>query len=265
MYKKNIVIEVRAGLCNRLRFLIPLINLINKENNMKNKVIIIWPIDDHCNGFYLDYFRDIKNIVFNKNKKSIKKLINKEKDNISFINNINEKRILSYNEKLNIFDKQFFKLNDTIYNKIKGILKNLSNNYISVHIRRTDLDAHLKYKKIYEQRTTDKDFINFIEKNKKYNLFIATDNLETQELLMKKYSERIKYIKMINDKDKNKRKTNLEDAIIDLFLCICSNKFKGTFYSSFSDFIEMVRNNILMYKEKITNDPIKKLKSFNLK
>lgn len=264
MYKKNIVIEVRAGLCNRLRFLIPFISLLNKENNMKNKVIIIWPLDEHCNGFYLDYFQEIKNVIFIRKKESIQKFINKEKDNISFINNINEKRILSYNEKLNIFDKQFFKLNDNIYNKIKEILRNLSNNYISVHIRRSDLDNHLKYKKIYEKRTTDKDFINFIEANKKYNLFIATDNVETQELLMKKYSYRIKYVKIINKNDMNKRKTKLEDAIIDMFLCICSNKFKGTFYSSFSTFIYRIRNNISLYKRKrIRNHPINKLKSFN--
>ena len=264
MYKKNIVIEVRAGLCNRLRFLIPFVSLIIEKNNMKNKIIIIWPLDEHCNGFYLDYFQKIKNIVFLRNKKSIEKFMNEEKDNISFIRNINEKRILSHNEKLNIFHKQFFKLNDTIYNKIKEILKKLSNNYISVHIRRSDLDSHLKYKKIYDKRTTDKDFMNFVEKNKTYNLFIATDNIETQELFLNKYSDRIKYIKIINKKDKNKRKTDLEDAIIDMFLCICSKKFKGTFYSSFSTFIYRIRNNISLKKrKKIRDHPINILKSFN--
>jgi hypothetical protein len=261
MNKKIIIIQMKAGLCNRLRYMIPYINLFNENNNIKNKIIIIWSKDTPCNGFYLDYFKPIENVTFVTNQKQIQEFNNKN-NNIKIITNTMNKNLKNRNEILNIFDKQFFKLNDNIYKKIKNIIINkLSNKYISVHIRRTDLDKHLKKKKIYDKRTCNDDFIKFIDNNKKYNLFIATDNMETQKLLINKYKDRIKYIKIMNHNKNIRRQTELEDAIIDLFLCICSDKFKGTFYSSFSDFIKRVRNNIVKHKN-LKNTPFKRLKLF---
>jgi len=262
MNKKFIIIKMRSGLCNRLRYIIPYMSLINESNNVKSKIIIIWSSDEHCNGFYLDYFQPIDNVTFVTNQEVIQDFINMNNNNINFITNTVDKKILNFNEKLNIFDKQFFKLNDIIYKEIKDIIKKkLLNKYIAVHIRRTDLDNHLKVKKIYDKRTKNKDFIKFIDNNKKYNLFIATDNIETQKLLMNKYEDRIKYIKIIYHDKNIRRQTELKDAVIDLFLCICSNKFKGTFYSSFSDFIKRVRNNIEKYKN-VNNTPFQRLKLF---
>ena len=148
MNKKIIIIQMKAGLCNRLRYMIPYINLFNENNNIKNKIIIIWSKDTPCNGFYLDYFKPIENVTFVTNQKQIQEFNNKN-NNIKIITNTMNKNLKNRNEILNIFDKQFFKLNDNIYKKIKNIIINkLSNKYISVHIRRTDLDKHLKKKNI---------------------------------------------------------------------------------------------------------------------
>ena len=39
------------------------------------------------------------------------------------------------------------------------------------------------------------------------------------------------------------RKTSLRDAILDIYMCVSSEKFMGSGYSSFSDFIECLRIN----------------------
>lgn len=96
--------------------------------------------------------------------------------------------------------------------------------------------------------TKDEEYIDFLNKNKDYNIYIATDNIHTQNKFLKLYPKRIKYIKKISD-SKSQRKTNLEDALTDIFICSFSNKFKGTYYSSFSEFIELMRRH-----NNITND-----------
>ena len=37
------------------------------------------------------------------------------------------------------------------------------------------------------------------------------------------------------------RKTSLKDAIIDMYMCVYSNDFMGSDYSSFSDIINRLR------------------------
>ena len=58
-----------------------------------------------------------------------------------------------------------------------------------------------------------------------------------------------------NNNIENHRKTDLQDALLDIFVCALSNKFKGTYYSSFSQFIELIRrdNNI---KNNFHNNPL---------
>ena len=88
--------------------------------------------------------------------------------------------------------------------------------------------------------TKDEDFITFLNKNNEYNIYLATDNTETQNKFLKLYPKRLKYIKKINDTTSH-RNTDLQDALTDMFVCALSNKFEGTYYSSFSQFIELIR------------------------
>lgn len=124
------------------------------------------------------------------------------------------------------------KLLPHIENKIKNNINLLENNYIAVHIRRTDNLESIK-------KSPDSVFIKIIEENKSCNLYLATDNLETQQNFIKKYSNKIKVINLIKGKINPIRNTNLESAIIDLYMCIYSSKFLGSYYSSFTDFINL--------------------------
>jgi len=125
----------------------------------------------------------------------------------------------------------------------------LNNNYIAVHIRRTDHINPARKKKAY---TNDDLFINFINENlNDSNLYIATDNKETYDNFKNKYNNKVKF--EYHETFNNLRHTTLKDSIIDLFMCVYAQKFIGTSYSSFSDLITNLRKLKidLLIKEKL--------------
>jgi len=114
----------------------------------------------------------------------------------------------------------------------------LNKNYISVHIRRTD---HIQLAKYNNRYTDDEEFINFLDKSdNNKNIYIATDNKITYNKFKKKYQNRIKidYHKTNNN---SLRKTSLQDAIIDIYICVYSDDFMGSGWSSFSRVIKSLR------------------------
>ena len=227
----NIVIKPLAGLCNRFRFLFSYIYKMKKENIFKSKnLVIIWESDNNCNGFLMDIIKPIPNC------KCIENNNNNYKIDSSSCCTVDAYKSDNYLENL------YFKPRNHILKKIISIINSLNNKYIAVHIRRSDLTNHLKHKNMSHLETKDEEYIHFLNKNKKYNIYIATDNIETQTKFLNLYPSRIKYMNKISN-SKTHRKTSLEDALIDIFVCSFSNKFKGTFYSSFTLFINLMRKN----------------------
>ena len=131
---------------------------------------------------------------------------------------------------INIYDKLILK--PYLKDEIKKRMNILENDYISVHIRRTD---HLKAIEI----STDEIFIDFLDNFEDKNIYIATDNKKTYDIFKKRYNERIKI--NYHEESESLRKTSLKDAIIDMYMCINSNNFMGSYYSSFSEFINRQR------------------------
>jgi hypothetical protein len=135
---------------------------------------------------------------------------------------------------------QDLKLLPHMEQKINGI-KSILGKYVSVHIRRTD---HIELAKSQNLYTEEQKYIDFLNENKEYNIYIATDNLETQSYFYNLFKERIKSIKFINSDKIKLRQTSLEEAIIDLYICVYSHKFMGTPYSSYTDTILSIRDRI---------------------
>lgn len=250
--KNTIIIKPKFGLCNRLRFMFSYIQKLKAENKFNNtKLIINWPKDKECPYFYLDCLVKIPNVTFIRSNK-----INKK------INFSSGEYVKGYKGK-NIINNILFSPRISILNEIKNIINILKNNYISVHIRRTD---HVGLAKKNNQYTDDNKFISFLKKNKSYNIFLATDSLFTQKKFKKIFNHRIKYIKWINDKNSAKRKTTFKETIIDLFVCAFAKKFMPSGYSSYSEFIKLIRtennleDNINFSSLDIVNKYMNKLK-----
>jgi len=216
------IIEPTGGLCNRLRVIFSYLRICNLNNT---KLIVIWINTIECTGFFLEYFEPVENITFenkNNNFKIDYKGYNPHKD----------------------YPPCYKKL--VLLPYIENILltkKKILNNYISVHIRRTD---HIELAKQNSSYTSDQQFIDFIDNqiknNENINLYIATDNKETYDLFKNKYNGLIKF--EYHNLVEGIRQTTLFDSIIDLFMCVNSDYFMGSGYSSFSQLINNIRNNM---------------------
>ena len=230
------IIKPRRGLCNKLRVVFS----FYKKSLELNESLIVWIKDNECEGYFLDYFETIDGVIFlqdNLNKEEIHNLSNKIDYEGYDLHN-------GYNPYLmNIYDqlKPLKYINDKI-ESIKSLMNNES--YIAVHIIRTD---HIyREKKIMNIQIILNLYIFYQIILK---LFIQpTDNIETQHLFYSIFKDRIKYIDFI-EKNTNLRQTSLEKAIIDLYMCVDSDEFKVSGWSSFSHIIGQLRkyNNINIY------------------
>ena len=223
--KDNYVVYPEAGLCNKLRVTFSY-NKYCIENN-KN-LIVIWDVTQECPGYFLDYFKEIDGIDFYKN--------NDKNFKIDYRGGAVHPAYNPYDNF--VYDK--LQLKPRLEKQIKNNILKLGNNYISAHIRRTD---HLSMAKSQNRYFDDNEYIDFINSNDNYNLYIATDNKKTQDLFYDKYKNKIKVYKQIKESNKL-RQTDLKTAIIDIFMCVYSKKFMGSGYSSYTDLIDQLRSKV---------------------
>ena len=226
-----LVIKPSGGLSNYLRVIFSYYEYA-RLNSEDKKIIVLWDVTSPCNGFFLDYFEPVENIEFI-NTRVDKKRYNELKNHKIDYNGCYQHKDYNPNyEKLKVLP--------SIKNKIDNLIKILDNDYIALHIRRTD---HIQLAKKYNKYTTDEDFFNFIENSKNNkeieykNIYVATDNIETYDLFKKKYNLKLNYHKTLN----TLRKTSMEDAIIDIFMCGNAKIFKGSGGSTFSNLIDNIR------------------------
>lgn len=244
----KIIIKPMGGLCNRLRFIFSFIKkLIDEEKLEETELYIIWRKNDSCNGYIKNFIENIKNVYFTTKTKTKNKI------------NIRSSGIVEGYHKINYMEDFPLYLKDDIYQKIRNFLKKIGDKYISLHIRKTDLEENLlKNKK--KNITNDEEYIKFIEEHKGKKIFLASDNKDTQNKFRKLYKNRLlvyEDIKCSNDL----RQTTIEHSIIDLFICILSYSFKGTYYSSFTNMIILIRETLNSKRSAISK--LKKFKKSN--
>jgi hypothetical protein len=214
------IIKPIGGLCNRLRVIISYYEkcIVNKE-----KLYIVWCRDHNCNGKYTDFFQVLPNCEF---------LPEDYDKNIDYHGCSAFFRVTDYRR---------LKLLPSMIETVVAKRNLLENNYMAIHVRRTD---HIEAAKRRGRYTTDEDFVQFIENHKndvKY-LYVATDNIETYTMFQKKYPDLI--IFPYHEKVKeSKRYTSLHDAVLDLYVCVFSKYFHFSGQSSFSDVIVQIRKN----------------------
>jgi hypothetical protein len=217
------IIKPTGGLCNYLRVVF---SYYYYALSIETELHVIWNVTEACNGFFLDYFEDIPNIHFYKSIQELESIQKPHKIDYSgcYVHP-------DFYHNRNIYEKLILK--PYLKDEIKKRMNILENDYISVHIRRTD---HLKASR--GKHTKDEEFIDYLNNFDK-NIYIATDNKETYDIFKKKYNERIKI--KYHEESESLRRTSLKDAIIDMYMCINSDNFKGSYHSSFSGVIKKQR------------------------
>ena len=227
-YKNEPYITVFAknGLNNKLRVVLSYLYKANKE---KKKLRVYWIPDNECDEIFDNLFEPIKNVEF------IYKYDNNNK-------------IFDYNTCYS-YNNDYIK--DNYYKLLKPLLSikklinvyllKLKNKFIACHIRRTDLDARFNSPSYtWYKHKTDDEYINFINKyDNTYKIFLATDNIETQDKFKQLYGDRL-ICNPISSNNKL-RQTSIQDAVVDMYVCSYANDFLGTIGSSFSSTINYLR------------------------
>ena len=216
-----------GGLCNKLRVTLSFHQFAVKKNEHLH---VVWDVTDACNGFFLDYFHPIEGITFSRSNHAQKTIhYQGHQWHPDFHPYRNNYKNIVYNK---------LKLLPYVQNQITDRISAYRDEYIAVHIRRTDHIALARKNNLY---TTDETFRDFISSRESSSLYLATDNRETQEHFLNLYSDRIKSIELIDPNSNDRRNTSLESAIVDLYMCANSREFLGSGYSAFTGTIKVLR------------------------
>jgi hypothetical protein len=216
-----ITVYAKGGLNNKLRVLLSYLYKANKENK---KLRLFWIKNDACPDDFEKLFYPIINVeIINIDNKS-------DYDFVTCFPDINEYKEANY-----------FKLLlpiDSIQKRINIKIKELNNNYIACHIRRTDSINHLSF---IDDFKTDEEYMDFIDQYpQELKIYIATDCRITQQKFIDKYGDRLIYKKI--EENNNFRQTSLQDAVVDMYVCAGATYFMKS-GGSFSETITELRNN----------------------
>ena len=226
------------GLSNKLRTLMGYLWLAEQSEQELN---VCWHIDETCNGHFLDIFQPISGVNF----VDFENEAEADFSGYGTFDQILLPYMKSNGLKANIYEehkRMYRKLEPLprIQEKVRVFCeKNGISTCIGMHIRRTD---HEEFAKSQQSFTADEVFIDFIRNSPASSrVYIATDNRETQDLFASLYGDRVLAYTRIAD-SKALRKTSLEEALIDALVCRECRSFKGSGFSSYSDFIEILRS-----------------------
>ncbi|KAA9036389.1 hypothetical protein FW778_19370 [Ginsengibacter hankyongi] len=261
-----IIVKPLAGLCNRMRVINSCISLQNRNSNA-GEIQMIWEKNELLNCDFSDIFQPIKNIKIIRSHPALTHFLHyhnnrtlplksRIKKNILYYSLLNYKLYdndiilpfrfqeeywdtAKHNFVINTYSEfydsqkfnnyQAFKPVDQLQSLINSQVKKFTKTTIGVHIRRTDNIESIK-------KSTTKLFINaladILEKDSNQLFYLATDDLEVENLLRKRFE---KYIITQENKDfRRGTKKGIQDALVDLYTLSRTKKIIGSYYSSFS-------------------------------
>lgn len=225
-----IVVRPTEGLCNKIRVIAWAYDCAKQLNK---DLFVEWGRikgkNNRCPGHFYALFKKIKGIHFFPNDRF------KEQPKADWSGNDAPNESINKSAQTQINFAKLLKPVDEIKEKINSNLSKLGPRFISIHIRRVDGDKQVMQK----NRREYEEYINFIDSYPNHNIYIAADNRDSQLFFQKKYKERIKSIKIIEENN-NLRKTSLEDAVIDMWTCSHADHFMGQPSSSFSAWIKIL-------------------------
>jgi hypothetical protein len=269
----KVIAECDGGLSNRVRVMI-FYSYYSRWKYDGAGLFFVWEVNDACPGHFLDIFEPVQGVTFiskaeadsmesdvsvlrfRPSRDSVEILVKR------FITNIGQYRIWD-------IGLRKITLRDHIQRKVYGyVVANDICNVYGIHVRRTDLHdgldsmRKLTYPTIF--RTISKLNVTGI------TLFLATDNAATQARFEFHYEVRepervsklLVYRRIDGDAVNKKlqsgnyssefRHTDLETAVIDLYILSYTKHFTRGLYSSFSEWVNWLR---VMREPEWRNEP----------
>ncbi|MDQ6904712.1 MAG: hypothetical protein M3139_17090 [Bacteroidota bacterium] len=129
-----------------------------------------------------------------------------------------------------VADYQLFKPVAAIQKKIDNLVHQFKPSIIGIHIRSTDHTTSMENSPFYLFENKIEEELNV---NPEASFFLATDNKEYQNKLLKKFGrEKIAFHKKEFRRDVDE---GIKDAVVDLFCLSKTSKIYGSYFSSFSE------------------------------
>lgn len=202
------------GLCNRLRVVFS----FRKEALLKGWPLEVeWHLEEECVGHFLDVFEPV--------------------DGVDFVSVLSGEADYRGCYQCCPPDYADLRPNEAVRKFIRDNLRELGDDFVAVHVRRTDHSRHAIKRECF---TPDEEFHEFVE-GTQGPLFLATDEQEVQHEFRLRYGDRLKATSPFEHPDKL-RQSSLMRSVADLYTCVLATQFKGSGWSSFSRLIITLRN-----------------------
>lgn len=273
--KKKVIVDVQHGLSNRLRALISAKLLAEKSGR---ELLLIWTPDMHCNAAFPDLFLN-KDIEVRTTSDGID-LANA--DVYNYMDNeagAEKNKYIDDNSPRDIYVRSAYVLNHRYsdWNAENEVLKTLTfhetvhrivdgydvSGSIGVHIRMGGGKGHDKtpwnrpanwsqdgQEKMYYWRERShytvfmEEIDRLLDKEPDLTFFLATDNQETYDLFIRKYGNKISYVK----RDVFDRSVAQQQfALIDMVLLSRTKYILGSYWSSFTELAQRLGNISVQY------------------
>jgi hypothetical protein len=261
----TVIAECDGGFGNRLRSLFFFMYLASWKYNAK--LMYIWEVNDACPGHFLSIYAPLENVTFITRQHARELFAGSQgplspvvrfrnsRQNIEFFAN-SFKIPVNYNEVLGMGMAQL-RLLEPIHAKIYDfVTRNDICNAVGLHVRRTDLHDELPAIK----RMSYENTFWFVHSypGEGITLFVATDNADTQQVFRRYWGsnqtkvKRLLFYADIDGERANKaigsgkvsteyRHTDLETAIIDMYVLSYTKAFRQSLYSSYSGWVLWLR------------------------
>ncbi len=249
-----IISAAHGGLSNRIKCLVSSMDI---AKNTGRSILLCWAKNKDCNSTFSELF---ENKIIEISKEDLRKML-KSKDSKVILGGENfsignEKYIINDLPFFSFVDKEqgydFHKTSPEIRLKIVRYLKGLKikksitdeveifykkkfkGRMVGVHIRKGDF---VFIKNGVGNVSSEKMFIKKIkeeiEKNKETKFFLATEDMKTEEMIKKVFSNKIiAYPKKIA---KREDEGSVREALIEMLLLSKTEKILGNFKSSFTE------------------------------
>lgn len=232
-FEKDIRLYSHSGLCNRLRLIS---NYKHMSEATEKKIKMYWVKSKPCMEKFSNLFEPIDNVFFKYIKWNRNERRTRPKDTSKSLG------VFPQDDEIYRKNHLIFRPTQSIQKKIDEVKSNIGGSYISCHIRRTDIATIQRKYKVTPH--LDSFFDKFIDLHPRHKMFLATDSETTQRRFKNKFKDKIYTHSFISGDGSSRwpnRTTSIQDAVVDLFVCVGSADFLGTNCSSFSGFIRNYR------------------------
>ncbi len=247
-----------GGLCNRLRVIFSYVYMIRNSDDQghSNPIIVFWPKEPACNGKFTSFWKVVPNCTFVEDitfQEMRKWFIQhqKRKTNWQTMVYTNKYHPWFQGNQTPLYTSDWIYSNlellPEIQQRVQGALRQIRMSdpakFIAIHVRRTDKEGRKGKRRTAIIESIFKGQIEILDSYSadEYKIYLAADNRNAQEWFFDRYDLRIRFANLIKPSN-NKRKTPLEDAVLDLYICIHAVVFIANKGSTFSKFIEVMRS-----------------------